>query len=301
MTNPSPPTESQNAPWTIKRLLDWTSQHFAKSDPDQPRLRAEILLAEAIGCARIDLYTRFDTEPAPESLSRFRDWVKRHARGEPVAYLVGYREFFSLRFEVTPDVLIPRPETEHVVLRAIEAAKAIGRRPLQVADVGTGSGCLAITLAKQIPDSRIAATDICATALAIAARNVQRHGVQEQVTLHQGDLLDAVPVPGQFDVVVSNPPYIGTDEQATVAESVRRYEPQVALFAGNDGMAVIRRLLDQMRTRLSAGGLCIVEISPLIADACRQEVDTRPFLEWVGYERDFAGLQRVLVARRVAE
>ena len=147
-------------PWTIKRLLDWTTEHFQSWDRESPRLCAEILLAEALGCQRIELYTQFDRVPDEQPLGRYRDWVKRHAKGEPVAYLVGHKEFYSLRFEVNSQVLIPRPETEHLVIAGIDAAKALNKSRLQILDIGTGSGCVAITLAKQIENCEVLATDI---------------------------------------------------------------------------------------------------------------------------------------------
>ena len=136
--------------WTIKRLLEWTSEFFRSKDLDSPRLCAEVLLAEALKCQRIELYTRFDQVPEEGLLAVYRDWVKRHAKGEPVAYLVGSKEFYSLKFDVNANVLIPRPETEHLVLAAIEAAKELNKDRINIFDVGTGSGCVAITLAKQI-------------------------------------------------------------------------------------------------------------------------------------------------------
>ena len=139
--------------WTIKRLLDWTSEYFTKHDSDSPRLEAEILLAEALGCERIELYTRFDEVPDGQPVATFRSWVKRHAEGEPAAYLVGHREFYSLRFQVNEHVLIPRPETEHVVVAAIEAAKKLDEGSPRIVDIGTGSGCIIIALAKHITNA----------------------------------------------------------------------------------------------------------------------------------------------------
>ncbi len=181
-------------PWTIGRLLNWTTDFLREKGVESPRLDAEVLLAAARGCQRIELYTAFD-EPAPDALrEKFRALVKERAAGKPVAYLVGRREFFSLAFEVTPDVLIPRPETELVVVRALDLAKQIDDGPLEIADVGTGSGVLAVTLAKHLPQCRVTATDVSAAALAIAQRNAERHGVGGRIEWYEGDLLAPVDV-----------------------------------------------------------------------------------------------------------
>src|SRR5262245_40112198 len=173
-----------DAPWTIGRLLTWTTDFLRDKGAENPRLDAEVLLAHSRGCKRIELYTAFE-DVAPDALrERFRALVKERAAGKPVAYLVGQREFFSLPFEVTPDVLIPRPETELIVVRALDLAKelaAAGRRDLAIADVGTGSGILAVTLAKRLPTSRVTAVDVSPAAIAVAQRNAARHGVADRI------------------------------------------------------------------------------------------------------------------------
>ena len=288
----------EKEPWTIKRLLDWTAEHFEKRDTDNPRLRAEVLLAEALDCPRIELYTQFATVPSGDSLKNFRSWVKRHAAGEPVAYLVGSKEFYSLKFSVDTNVLIPRPETEHVIIEAIEAVKSLGLSVPRIADVGTGSGCIAVTLATQLPASQICAIDLSRAALDVAQRNANDHNVGANIQIIESDLFAAVP-DQQFDLVVSNPPYIGTAEQSTVADSVRDFEPHVALFAGQEGMDVIRRLVASSVERLSENGYLIVEISPFILERCQALIRETSGLEWVKLVNDYSGHARVLVARRV--
>ena len=288
----------EREPWTIKRLLDWTAEHFEKRDTDNPRLRAEVLLAEALDCPRIELYTQFATVPSGDSLKNFRSWVKRHAAGEPVAYLVGSKEFYSLKFSVDTNVLIPRPETEHVIIEAIEAVKSLGLSVPRIADVGTGSGCIAVTLATQLPASQICAIDLSRAALDVAQRNANDHNVGANIQIIESDLFAEVP-DQQFDLVVSNPPYIGTAEQNTVADSVRDFEPHVALFAGQEGMDVIRRLVASSVERLSENGYLIVEISPFILERCQALIRETSGLEWVKLVNDYSGHARVLVARRV--
>ena len=181
-----------DAPWTIGRLLTWTTEFLREKGAEGPRLDAEVLLAHARGCKRIELYTAFEDVAPDELRERFRSLVKERAGGKPVAYLVGQREFFSLPFTVTPDVLIPRPETELLVVRALDLAKEMAKtadRALRIADVGTGSGVLAITLAKHLPKAHITAIDVSPSALAVALRNAKRHGVGDRIEFVEADML----------------------------------------------------------------------------------------------------------------
>lgn len=291
-------TETTEQQWTIKRLLDWTTEFFNRVDADSPRLEAEVLLAAALNCARIELYTQFNQVPAAEPMAKFRQWVKQRAEGEPVAYIVGYREFYSLRFAVNSQVLIPRPETEHVVVAALEAAKKIADRPLRVLDIGTGSGCIAITLAKYLTDCKIAATDLSPGAIEIAALNAESHGVTDKIRFFQGDLFAALPAgSGAVHLIVSNPPYIGTREVDTVERQVKDFEPKMALFAGEQGTDVIARLVADAPARLLPGGFLIFETSPVIMEACLKLVAQQD-MELVEVVKDLAGLKRVVVARK---
>jgi release factor glutamine methyltransferase len=288
-----------DATWTIGRLLTWTTDFLREKGAESARLDAEVLLAFARGCQRIELYTAFDEPAGDELRERFRGLVKERAAGKPVAYLVGQREFFSMAFEVTPDVLIPRPETELVVVRALDLAKQGGRDPgLAIADVGTGSGILAVCLAKRLPNSRVTAIDTSPAALAVARRNAQRHGVAERIAWLEGDVLEPVPPQPSFDVIVSNPPYVASDEIAALADDVRRFEPMVALDGGPRGTSVIERLLPQASERLRGGGWLLMEISPTIVERAEQLVDQTPGLARRQTLKDLAGLPRVIQARR---
>ena len=193
--------------WTIGRLLTWTTDYLKQHGSDTPRLDAEVLLAAARGCQRIQLYTAFDEEADEKTRQTFREWVRRRAEGMPVAYLVGHREFYSLRFRVTPDVLIPRPETELLVVRLLDLVKS---RPadspaVTIADVGTGSGIIAICAARHLPDARVTAIDISPGALAVAQGNATDHGMADRIEWIESDLLAGVSG-RQFDFIVSNPP-----------------------------------------------------------------------------------------------
>ena len=287
----------ERSAWTIGRLLNWTTDFLREKKADSPRLDAEVLLAFARGCKRIELYTAFD-EPASDDLrERFRALVRERAAGKPVAYLVGKREFYSLSFEVTPDVLIPRPETELVVVRALDLAK-LAAGPVEIADVGTGSGILAVTLAKHLPQARVTAIDVGAGRLAVAERNAHLHGVANQLTFIESDLLASLPAEQQFHLIVSNPPYVRSDELAALADDVRRYEPRVALDGGPEGTSVIERLLPQAVERLRSGGWLVMEIGVTTAAATESLIDATPGLVRKQIYKDLAGLPRVIVAQR---
>jgi len=295
---------AETGPWTVSRLLTWTRQFFERRGLESPRLCAEILLAHALGCARLQLYTQHELVPAADALEQFRAAVRAAADGRPIAYLTGRKEFFSLDFEVTPDVLIPRPETEVLVERTIDLARKSGGAVRSLLDLGTGSGCIAICLAKHLPDIAVCASDISEKSLAVARRNAARHGLAERIVFAAGDLFgcrrsrqDGAAAGAPFDVIVCNPPYVGTAADVPVQDGVRKYEPSAALFAGPDGLDVIRRLVAQAPTRLRAGGYLVLEMAfdqepalrALLAQACWQEPT---------FYRDGAGHTRVVQARR---
>jgi release factor glutamine methyltransferase len=291
---------SSSETWTIGRLLEWTTEFLKSRGSETPRLDAEVLLAHARGCQRIELYTAFDEVPPDAVRTAFRDLVRRRAEGTPVAYLVGRREFYSLAFRVTPDVLIPRPETEFLIISVLDLARArpAESEPPVIADVGTGSGIIAVTLAKHLPGSRVTALDISPAALAVAASNAADHGVRDRIELVESDLLSAVPpVPG-FDFVVSNPPYVTSAEMEQLAPSVRDFEPRLALEAGPRGVEVIERLVPQAAQRLQPGGYLLLEISPMLEPAVRELLAADGRFELLSTRKDLAGLARVISARR---
>ena len=288
--------------WTIGRLLTWTTDYLKRSGAESPRLDAELLLAHARGCKRIDLYTAFEEAAGEPLRTAFRELVKRRADGMPVAYLVGRREFYSLSFRVTPDVLIPRPETEFVVVETLDliARAGITGRPVDVADVGTGSGAIAVCLAKHAPAARVTAIDISPAALKIATQNVADHALAERITLVESDLLTALPPDARFDFIVSNPPYIGQSEMPKLAREVRDHEPHLALVGGEVGVEVIQRLIPQAAERLRPGGWLVLEISPFIEPQVRQLFADDARWETPVVTKDLAQLARVVKARRRA-
>jgi release factor glutamine methyltransferase len=282
--------------WTVGGLLQWTEQFFGQKGVESPRLDAQILLAHALGCDRIHIYTRFDEPVGEAQRGQFRDLVRRRVEGCPVAYLVGRKEFFKLSFEVTPAVLIPRPATESLVVRALELLKPLAKP--QVLDVGTGSGCIAVSVAKQHAGATVLAVDVSDDALAVARRNAERHGVADRVTVLNSDLFARLDGDLPFDLILSNPPYIPAGTLAALAREVRDHEPRTAIDGGPDGLAVFDRLIVDAADRLTAGGWLLVEIGfDQEAEALRR-LATAPGLTPGATVRDADGHPRVVTARR---
>jgi release factor glutamine methyltransferase len=256
--------------WTVNRLLTWTRDFFKKKGIEKPQLESEILLAHAMNVKRIELYTAFDTEPTEAQRTVFRDCVKRRGNGEPAAYLVGFKEFYSLPFNVDRNVLIPRPETEDLVLQTLDILKTYpeGYAPA-IADVGTGSGIIAVTLAKHLPKplapATIIAVDLSAEALNVARGNAEKNGVADRIEFRQSDLLEQVAE--TLDIVVSNPPYISQSEYERLPRDIKDFEPKEALLAGTNGTEVIERLIPQSAKCLRPGGYLLMEVSPMIAES----------------------------------
>ncbi len=285
--------------WTIGRLLSWTADYLKEHQSASPRLDAEVLLAEALECRRIDLYTRFDETPDDDARTSFRGFVRRRAEGTPVAYLVGRREFYSLSFRVTADVLIPRPETELLVVALLDLARSrpVGKE-ISIADVGTGSGIVAICAAKQLPNCRVTAIDVSPAALAVARENATEHGVTERIDLVESDLFAAVDPQQRFDFIVSNPPYVTTAELAALSPDVRNFEPYRALAAGQQGVDVIERLIRQAGDRLHGGGHLLFEVSPTVHDAARSLLESDERFTPGETIKDLARLPRVVQGSR---
>ncbi len=280
--------------WTVARLLEWTTGRFRERGIDSPRLEAEILLACALGIRRIDLYVRHDQIVDDAGRARFRDMVRRRQEGCPTAHIVGKKEFYSLDFAVSPATLIPRPDTELLVDEALRQAKPL-TDPL-IADIGTGTGCVAVALAHRLPKARIVAVDISPEALETARGNATRLGVADRVDFRLGDLL--APLAGlRPDLIVSNPPYIPTNDIAGLDPGVRDHEPALALDGGPDGLRVIERLAEQALSLLAPGGRLLVEIG------AGQEEGARGVLTRAGFtvesvRKDGGGHPRVVRAGR---
>ncbi len=283
--------------WTVGRLLTWTTDWLGKRGSESSRLDAEVLLAAVRGCQRIMLYTAFD-EPVDEAMrGRFRELIRRRGEGEPVAYLVGEKEFFSLPFTVTPATLIPRPETEGLVVRLLDLCKQRAVAAPRILDVGTGSGAIAVTLAKQLPAANLVATDCSEAALAVAVVNAERHGVADRVRCVACDLLEHPATAGSWDFIVSNPPYVREDEFNCLPPDVRLHEPRQALVGGPTGCEVIERLLPAAAARLAPGGWLLIEVGPSTAAAAAGLIAATAGLVAEPTLRDAAGLPRIVQAR----
>lgn len=294
--NPAAAGSVAQPAWTVRKVLEWTTQHLQKHGSETPRLDAEVLLAHARKCRRIELYTNYD-EPLSDAVrAQMRELVQRRANAEPVAYLVGHREFFSLDFAVTPDVLIPRPDTETLVLELLSRAR--GMAAPRVLDLCTGSGCIAVSVARNCPAAIVTATDISEGALAVARGNVERHHVSDRVELLQGDLFGPLPAGTTFDFVASNPPYIPTAEIETLAGDVRRHEPRLALDGGADGLDLLRRILAEAPRFLVPGGWLLVEFTPEQAERLTELARRQGEYGEVRVQKDLAGQARVLLAQR---
>jgi release factor glutamine methyltransferase len=294
---PEPPATPRPASeiWTVGRILEWTTQHLKTHGSESPRLDAQVLLAHTRGCPRIKLYTDFNEVLSDNERAVMRELVKRRAAAEPVAYLVGHREFFSLDFRVTRDVLIPRPETETLVLEVVELAKSLAAP--KILDIGTGSGCIAISLATQLPLAHVTAVDISEPALRIAQENAGRLRVTDRVRFLLGDLLAPVPSGETFDFIVSNPPYVTTAELETLPADIRHHEPRSALDGGPDGFAVLSRLVIEAPPFLNPGGWLLLEISPEQAEPMRDVFTRQGAFVNVAVAKDLAGKARVVMGQ----
>jgi release factor glutamine methyltransferase len=273
--------------WTLLKLLRWTTDYFADKGVDNPRLDAELLLAHVLQLDRVGLYLNFERPLNAAELDVIRPLVKRRGQREPLQYLIGHTEFWSLRFEVTPAVLIPRADTEILVEEALNRAADTGN----MLDVGTGSGAIAISLARELPDWQITGLDISTAALDVARRNAEKNEVGGQVQFLHGDLAELPQQ--QYDLIVSNPPYIAQAEWDRLMPEVRCFEPQQALLAADNGLDCYRQLAGQAESRLRPGGWLLVEIGWQQA-ATVQQLFAAAGLQDIFVRDDYAGQPRVV-------
>ena len=279
---------------TVAELVTTGAERLAAGGVPEPRADAEVLVARALGRDRTWLYAHPDDGVPADAAGQAAVWLERRQHREPLWYIVGEVEFYGLACRVDPHVLIPRPETELLV----EAGLAFLRhRPAAVvADICTGSGCVAIALARHAPEARLLAVDLDPAALAVARRNADRHGLGERIAFLQGDLW--APLPGPVDLAVCNPPYVAERDWPALMPEVREHEPRRALAAGEDGLAVIRRLLAAAPGRLAAGGALYVEIGANQGAAVRELAKAAFPQAKVAVRPDLAGLDRLLVVER---
>jgi release factor glutamine methyltransferase len=286
----------------LKETLQSAITHLTADHVPSPRLNAETLLMFTLNCDRAHLYAHPERELTPEEQSRYDEALNQRTKGVPAQYITGHQEFWGLDLIVSPAVLIPRPETEHLIEAVLPLARAI-KNP-KIADVGTGSGAIALVLAKELPNAEIHATDNSPAALEIAEANAARlqlefrqspgDATQRHLFFHDTDLLTGLE-PDAFDFVVSNPPYVGTSEEDQVQLEVRKFEPRIAVFAGPTGLEVIEKLIPAAHTALKPGGYLVLEISGTIVDG------VRPLLrDWedLTITNDLQGIPRIVSARK---
>lgn len=285
--------------WTIRRLLEWTSGFFTRKEVDSPRLSAELLLSHVLTLPRIKLYTEYEKPVGDDQLARYRDLVKRAAEHEPIAYLTGKAHFFNLEFDVTRDVLIPRPDTETIVEHLLQHARlATTPSAPRILELCTGSGCIAAAIAKNLKNSSVLAIDNSPAALVVAKKNIDQLQLADRVLFAEGDLYEPLKTgitAAPFDAIVANPPYIPSANIAQLDRNVRDYEPHTALDGGADGLTIIRRIIAEAPDRLAPAGRLYVEIQfdqgPAVVELARAAGLAEPRVV-----KDHGGNDRVLIA-----
>ena len=292
--------ESNAAPYNgwvrLRQALHSAIVQLAACEIEEARISAEVLLFHVLGCDRAYLFAHPERELTGDEQSQYEALIARRSTGEPLQYITGHQEFYGADFVVSPAVLIPRPETEHLIEAVLDLVQQFPcSRRLKLIDVGTGSGAIAVTIARRLPQAEVYAVDLSADALAVARVNAER--LKAEVCLVQSDVLEAVARDGSFDFVVANPPYVGLNEADKVQDVVKDYEPRMAVFAGDEGLDVIRRLIPQAFEALRAGGWLLIEIGYSMAAAAMALLG-----EWhnVHSVPDLAGIPRVIVARKPA-
>jgi release factor glutamine methyltransferase len=281
--------------WTIKALLEWTTKFFSSKGIDSPHKEARTIMAHVLACKPIDVVARSEDEPTDAERSRFKSLIQKRAEGCPTAYLTGQRDFYLLSFEVSPAVLIPRPDTEMLILAAADALKPLNQP--RILDLGTGSGCIAVSLAHQWKTAHITAVDVSPEALAIARRNATTHGVAERVTFLQGDLFAPLVAEAKYEMIISNPPYIAPTEIETLAPEVRDHEPRLALDGGPDGLDFYRRIAHNSEQHLAPDGTVLVEIGYNQGNTVPELFRAAGFTQ-VKLQKDLSQRPRVVLARR---
>ncbi len=281
--------------WHVLELLEWTTSYFEKHNIPNPRLDAEVLLGHVLKKSRLQLYLHFDMPVFQEDLTVLRELIKKRIARTPVSYLTRHKEFMSLDFYVDENVLIPRPETEFIVETVL---KSNDSKPENILEIGTGSGAIAISIAVNMPECHIIATDICENALAVAEKNRDRHECTDRIELMQGDLFEPIKQvkPKKFNWIVSNPPYISIEESKKLSKDIYDHEPHIALIAGDDGLSVIRRLILQAPNFLLPKGKLILEIGEEQAASVKAILDKHPMYINSQFINDYAGIERVVVA-----
>jgi release factor glutamine methyltransferase len=286
-----------NQVWTIGRILKWTEDYFGQKGVESPRLDAEVLLSHVLGKQRIYLYVHFDEPLQAEELACYRAMIKQRIDRVPVAYILGEKEFMGLTFKVTPDTLVPRPDTEILVQAAVDRLKQWTDGTVRLADIGTGSGAICLSVLSMLDGVTADTVDISPAARAVAEENAATLGLSERVTFHTGDLLTPIREQ-QFTAILSNPPYIPEADIQELAPEVRCKEPMTALSGGRDGLDFYRRLCDEAPAMLSDDGFMAFEVGIHQAEDVAQLAEASPLIVRTEILKDYAGIDRVVVAWR---
>ncbi len=282
--------------WTIRKLLDWITNYFTEKSIDSPRLCAEILLSHVLGLERIQLYLNIDRQVKQEELTRLRELVKRAAAEEPVQYITGRCEFYSMTFKVTPATLIPRPETELLVEKCINFLRT-RQGEKQVLDLGTGTGCIAAAIAKNHPKARITAVDISEDAVKAARENIEKHGLSKQIDVLRGDFFKALNgADRRFDVIVSNPPYVTESEYDALENNIKKYEPIQALAAGPRGTACFEAIASDIEKYIKPDGAVFLEIGRNQGNFVKELLNRTGIFAEIILNKDLSGCTRVVSA-----
>ena len=281
----------------ILNILKEAVTMLESSGLTNPRLDAEVLLASLLRKDRADLYSHPEKLLSETELGAFRQQIGRRKTGEPVAYIVGRKEFWSLTFEVNRHVLVPRPETEILVEEVLRVCREEGRENPSILEIGTGSGAISVTLAIEMKKAQIVATDFSQEAITVALRNARNNGVEKQISFLLGNLFQ--PISGTFDIIVSNPPYISKEEYAHLTLEVRGFEPESALLAGIEGIEIHREIIQGGPSFLKAGGWLLMEIGAGQKDRIENMLKESHLYDNIAFRDDYAGIVRVAVARRV--
>ena len=288
--------------WTIQRLLAWITGYFTDKKVDSPRLSAELLLASTLSMSRIELYTQFDKIVPKDKLDYLHTIVKRASQNEPVAYLIGKTEFYSIELDVTADCLIPRPETELLVERAVDFLRKRDGKQL-LCDLCTGCGCIATAIAKNFAKADIIATDISETALKVAEKNVEKYKLSDRIKLLLGDLFDPLIEQidaAKFDLIVCNPPYVSKPDYQLLDKNVKDFEPQQAFYGGEDGLDVYRKIALKVDDFLKPDAGLILEIGCGQGQAVRELLEKTSVFSDIKIGKDFQNNDRIVIARKTA-
>ena len=288
--------------WTLLDTMTWTISHFKDRGVDSPRLTAEILMCHCLAMDRLSLYLEYDRPLNPEELGCYKALIKRRLQGEPVAYITGKKGFWDIEVTVSPQVLIPRPDTETLMEAALAAIKEIqeiqGQRPLKILELGSGSGALIVSLAQAMPGHQCVAVDVSPDAAAITLGNARRLDCVPGVSVVSGSWFDPFAVDLRFDVIVSNPPYIPTRDIDTLAPEIRQYEPRLALDGGPDGLDCIREILFRAPAHLVPGGVLLLETGFDQGPALKSLVKSLPAYDNFHCIKDEAGHHRVVKIKK---